>query len=75
MTDADKTGFFTAVTSTLDIAIHISPLAMLARLPGSRFHIRRDVFFEVGVLAWHCCRQNRSNIFSGAKPSDQNQRS
>ncbi|KAF7964640.1 hypothetical protein HWV62_4635, partial [Athelia sp. TMB] len=46
MTDADKTGFFTAVTSTLDIAIHISPLAMLARLPGSRFHIRRDVFFE-----------------------------
>ncbi|KAF7974383.1 hypothetical protein HWV62_12362 [Athelia sp. TMB] len=46
MTGDDRLGFFTAVTSALDIAVHLSPLTMLTRLPGARFHMKRDIFFE-----------------------------
>lgn len=49
MSLAAKEELFQCLKSSLDIAVHLSPLALLANMPGARFKMTRNSFIEVTI--------------------------
>lgn len=47
ITISEREDLFLSLKTALDLAVHVSPLVLLAKLPGSNFHLARPVLIKV----------------------------
>lgn len=71
MENGDREELFGRLKSSLDLAVHVSPLVLLASVPGKRFQMDRAVLIKVCPPFSLFSRFNSSHIMSvgaGARP-------